>query len=270
MNSLSIDTLLGGLPMLAFAVSVGICVGVGVAARARGAGEARTHARAEGTPWGLFQRLVARFHAHSTAQSLLLVVCLWPFRRIYLPLRLKRRHEALKQAMPDLCDLLAAALRSGLALRHALAQIAPRLSEPIQSEVLLLLNEHRTGLALPHAVGRFATRLAIPSAHLFSFCLQMSMHSGGSLSDALLRLSKSMRDQLGLEAKIRALTAQGLLQAAVMLAIPPLLFLVMLSIDPAAPEFFLGSLAGYVVLGLVVLLEALGALWVRKIIRIEV
>ncbi len=185
-------------------------------------------------------------------------------------LRKTRRREALKQAMPDLCDLLAAGLRSGLALRHALSQIAPRLPEPMQSEVMALLNDHRTGVPLPLAVGRFAQRLEIPSARLFSYCLQMSMHSGGSLSEALLRLSKAMRDQLGLEAKIRALTAQGLLQALVMLLIPPLLFLVMLSIDPTAADFFLGSSSGAVVLGLVVVLEVLGSLWIRKIIRIEV
>ena len=184
--------------------------------------------------------------------------------------QMQQHEEELKAAMPELCDLLASSMRSGLSLRNAFSQLAQRLKGPMSHEVQSLVSLSRTGLAIEHSIDRWADRLKIPSARLFAFCVQMSVQSGGGLGEALLRLGESIRQQLALEAKIRALTAQGRLQAIVMIAIPPLLMVVMSFIDSSSNEFFLETQLGQLLLAAVFLLEVAGAWWIHKIIDIEV
>lgn len=185
--------------------------------------------------------------------------------------RQRLRHEdELKAAMPELCDLLASSMRSGLSLRNAFGQLALRLKGPMAVEVRSLVSLSRTGLAIEQGIDRWAERLGIPSARLFAFCVQMSVQSGGGLGEALLRLGESIRQQLALEAKISALTAQGRLQAIVMIAIPPLLMVVMSFIDPSSTDFFLDTRTGQFLLAGVIVLEAVGGWWIYKIIDIEV
>jgi hypothetical protein len=51
-----------------------------------------------------------------------------------------------------------------------------------------------------------------------AFCVRLSVQTGGNLSEALIRIGESFRQQIALEAKAAALTAQGRLQALIMLA----------------------------------------------------
>ncbi|MEY3969716.1 MAG: hypothetical protein RL617_729, partial [Pseudomonadota bacterium] len=103
-----------------------------------------------------------------------------------------------------------------------------------------------------------------------SFCIRLSVQSGGSLSEALKRFAEALRQELLLAEKMKTLTSQGRLQALVMLAIPVLLGLTLLIIDPDSARFFLQTGQGLMVIAFVLTLETLGALWIRRLVRVEI
>ena len=79
-----------------------------------------------------------------------------------------------------------------------------------------------------------------------------------------------LRRRLALEDRIRALTAQGRLQGVIMGALPILLGGVLMLMEPETMSLLFSEPAGWAVCALVVALEAVGFVLIRRIVNIEV
>ncbi len=182
----------------------------------------------------------------------------------------KRRIEAFRAQMPDALMLVAGGLRSGSGLMQALAQAAGELPPPARHEFGLLLREQRLGVSLDDALVSFGRRMPIEESVLFGSALRIGSAAGGSMAATLESLADSMRRKLSIEGKIRALTAQGRLQAWVMGALPSLLAVVLFAIEPVAMSALVTTWQGWLVCGVVGTLQAIGVLAIRRIVTIDV
>lgn len=182
----------------------------------------------------------------------------------------RRRIEAFRQQMPDALMLVAGGLRSGSGLMQALAQAAGELPAPARHEFGLLLREHRLGVSLDDALVSFGRRIPIEESVLFASALRIGSAAGGSMAATLESLADSMRRKLAIEGKIRALTAQGRLQAWVMGALPSLLAVVLFAVEPVAMRALVATWQGWLVCGVVGTLQAIGVLAIRRIVTIDV
>ncbi len=189
----------------------------------------------------------------------------------FLPLvRSERRRRLICAELPSMCDLLASILKGGGGFRTALQILQHGYRGPALKASIASLNETlRLGTPQDEAVRRWAFQLGVQEAHFFAFCVNVSQKTGGRLAEALERLSESLRAQQAVALKAEALTSQGRLQALLMAAMPFLLLLMLSVIDQSFLSFFIGSVHGLGLLGLVVLLELVGLMWIRRIIRIE-
>ena len=189
----------------------------------------------------------------------------------FLPVvRSERRRRLVFMELPSMCDLLASILKGGGGFRTALQILHQGYRGPALKTSIAGLNESlRLGTPQDEAVRRWAFQLGVQEAHFFAFCVNVSQKTGGRLAEALERLSESLRAQQAVVLKAEALTSQGRLQALLMAAMPFLLLLVLSLIDQSFLSFFIGSFYGLSLLGLVVLLELIGLMWIRRIIRIE-
>jgi tight adherence protein B len=99
--------------------------------------------------------------------------------------------------------------------------------------------------------------------------LSLARATGGSLAPLLDTLAETLRERERLRGQVRALTAQGRLSGYVVGATPVVMLLVMWLIDPAfvAPVFT--TPLGYGMLAAAAVLEALGAVGIRAVVRIE-
>ena len=183
--------------------------------------------------------------------------------------RLSRRYRRIRYQLPATVELLATSLRAGLSVRAALSQLVLQSSRPISLELAMLDRMQRIGMPLDRALSAWSQRIPIQELQLLTFAITVSAASGGGLSDALDRLAGSFRQRLILEEKVDALTAQGRLQAWVMVALPALLALVLTMIDPDSMSSLWTSREGHMVLMAVVLLEMIGLIWIRRLIRIQ-
>lgn len=183
-------------------------------------------------------------------------------------MRLHRRFKKIRYQLPGVIELVATSLRSGMSIRAALQQVSRQSPQPIAKELAVLERMQKIGIPLDAAITEWAKRVPLDEIQLLGFTISVSAASGGGLSDSLDRLAHTFRQRLILEEKVDALTSQGRLQAWVMVALPMLLAGALTLIDPVsmAPLWSTGS--GHAVLAAIAVLELLGLLWIRRLIRV--
>ncbi len=196
-------------------------------------------------------------------------VCAWLPRQALRVLR-QRRMDALEQQLPDALLMWAGALRSGVGLSQALAQYVQDAVPPLTQELDLVLREQRIGVSLDEALDNLGQRVPLQSVTLVVSAMRVATETGGPLTEALERSSATLRNKLLMEGKIRALTAQGRLQAWVVGCLPLALLAALQRLEPQAMELLYHSPVGWATLVVVGLLE-LGGVWlIRRIVAIDV
>jgi len=123
---------------------------------------------------------------------------------------------------------------------------------------------------LNQALDALNQRMPTESVELVTTLLAVGHASGGSLADLLERLSANLRARQHVTGKIHVLTAQGKMQAWVMGALPILLLAALSLIDPDSVQLMFLSDIGQCMLGVMLMLEVLGIVWLRRILTIEV
>ncbi|MEL5848024.1 MAG: type II secretion system F family protein [Candidatus Igneacidithiobacillus chanchocoensis] len=182
----------------------------------------------------------------------------------------KRRFNQLHSQLPDTLLMMASALRGGANLGQTLEGLAKDLSAPMSQELSLVVREQRLGVPFEDAVSHLAERVRSQDFDLVVSALRINREVGGNLADTLQRLGETVRRRLMMEQKIQALTSQGKLQGLVMTALPVLIILALLRIEPAATGALFDTYKGWAVLGIAIILEMLGYWGIRKIVSIEV
>jgi len=177
------------------------------------------------------------------------------------------RATRLDRQLPDALRMIAGSLAAGASFSSALNTIAKDLHPPLSQELSLVLREQRVGIPLQDALNNFRLRVETDSVSQVTTLLRVGVESGGSLSMLIERLASSLEASQHIGLKVDMLTTQGKLQALVIGVLPILLLMVLCWIDSAAMYLALSTSAGRLVLVLIAMLEVLGIVWLRAILR---
>jgi len=188
---------------------------------------------------------------------------------IYKTMHYMRRQRVVAQ-LPDALMSMATNMRSGLSLTQALETTVMYEQAPLQHELALLMRELKLGVDFADALNNLYNRVPEVEVKLVTAAMKLSREIGGNLSEALERISDTLRKRLQMEGKIKSLTAQGKLQGLVMVALPIFLMLALRNMEPVAMHFLFHSWYGWATLGVIVILELIGYHFIRKIVNIDV
>lgn len=160
--------------------------------------------------------------------------------------RLQRTTE-LRALWPDAVDNLASAVRAGLSLPEAVAQLAIRGPEPLRPQFEKFAADHRATGRFGECLDRLKDSIADPVADRIVESLRIAREVGGGDLGRLLRtLSQFMRDDARARGELQ--TRQGWTVAAARLALAaPWTVLAMLSLRPETVAAY-NSAAGVAVL----------------------
>jgi tight adherence protein B len=155
----------------------------------------------------------------------------------YLPLgfvrrRRDRRTAELRVLWPDVVDNLGSAVRAGLSLPEAVAQLAVRGPDQLRPEFARFAVDHRATGRFGDCLDRLKDRLADPVCDRIVEALRLAREVGGADLGRLLRtLSQFLRDDARTRAEL--LARQGWTVAAARLALAaPWLVLALLALRP--------------------------------------
>lgn len=189
---------------------------------------------------------------------------LWVLRK-----RSKRLFRIVEQ-LPDALDLISRALRAGHAFPSGLQMVAEEAQEPIAGEFRIVHDEINFGVAVPSALTNLANR--VPSADMrhFVIAVLIQRETGGNLTELLANISALIRERLKLVLKVRVLSAEGRLSAWILCALPFALAAAINVVNPKFMAVLWTDPMGLKMIYAAVVMMVLGALWMRKIIRIRV
>lgn len=191
---------------------------------------------------------------------------LWP---LYLRVLKQRRLARFERQMPDYLLALAGALRAGSSLAIAMQRITPLSHIPLSQEMGLLLREQRMGISPTEALERLYLRMPCESSSLFKSAIAVSGQSGGGLAELFESMAQTINQRLYVEGRIRALTAQGRMQAWVMALLPLLIGGALYVIDYQLIAPLWQQPSGQMVLVAVVFLELIGLWLIRRIVNVS-
>jgi tight adherence protein B len=182
----------------------------------------------------------------------------------------RRRRLRFADQLPDALMLVAGAIRSGASLPLALRQMSMEVPAPCGQEFELMLREQRLGVSLDDALGSLERRMGGDDLRLFTAAIRIAGDSGGNLAETLERLADTIRRKLTVEGKIRALTAQGRLQGWIMSLLPVAVALALFALEPEAMEPLVATWQGWIVCGVIAVLELAGMVFIRRIMDIDI
>jgi tight adherence protein B len=182
----------------------------------------------------------------------------------------KRRFTTFERQLPDALLMVSGAMRAGASLTVAMEGMVKESRPPLSQEFELMLREQRLGVDFDTALKNMEKRLPIQDFVMVVSGMRISREVGGNLADILESLADTLRRKHQMEGKINSLTAQGKMQGVVMTCLPLFLMLVLTKMEPEAMYPLWHSMLGWVVLGIIAVMEIIGYLAIRKITNIDV
>lgn len=189
---------------------------------------------------------------------------------MYLKLITWRRLRKFLEQLPDGLDMIGQSLQAGLGLTQAMVFVAKEMPDPLGTEFSVFIEEVNLGLPLPDALKKFEARMNLAEVRLFNTALMVQREVGGSLAELLNKLADIIRDRFRIERLIKSLTAQNRMSAWTVSAIPPFLAVFMFVREPQMMNEMMAHPLGKSMLAAALVLEVLGILVFRKIIKIHI
>ncbi|MBN1554278.1 MAG: type II secretion system F family protein [Phycisphaerae bacterium] len=182
----------------------------------------------------------------------------------------RRRQRKIEAQLVGGVQMLASGVRAGLNLVQSMEMIARDAPVPLREEFAHLLSEYEYGVPLDEAMESAARRVDLPDVRLLFAALQTHRQRGGDLGETLDRIAASIREIQRLESRVQTLTAQGRATARWLGAMPGVVMLILYFIDAAGVITLFTDGLGKMILALVVVLNIIGFLWIRKIMAIDI
>jgi tight adherence protein B len=180
--------------------------------------------------------------------------------------RLKRFEEQ----FPEALDLLSRAIRAGHAFQTAMGMVADELPAPVGLEFKKSFDQQNFGLPLKDTLRELTERVPIVDVKFFATAISIQRETGGNLAEILDNLAHVVRERFKILRQVRVHTAHGRFTGYVLLALPAALGIVLSFINPEHMELLFNERMGQqMILGAIVM-QTIGFVWIRQVIKIEV
>jgi tight adherence protein B len=189
---------------------------------------------------------------------------------LYVGRKRTRRLGAFEAGFPEAIELLVRAIRAGHPVSSGFKMVADESPDPISTEFRQVFEEQRFGLPFDESLLGLADRVPLVDVRIFTTAVLIQREVGGNLAEVLEKLSYVVRERFRIKGQIQVMTAQGRMGAMVVGALPFGTGLLFFVINPEMMLDFFRSSAAPLAIGFALFMQALGMLWIRKIITIEV
>jgi tight adherence protein B len=193
-----------------------------------------------------------------------------PLPLLWLRMRRNRRFAKFGRQIPDALGLIARALRSGHSLNAGLHMVAEEMQAPISVEFMRAYEEQNLGIPIETALKNMLKRMPNLDLKFFVTAVAIQRQTGGDLAEIIDKICEVVRERFKIFGMVQALTGEGRLSGAVLIALPILLFLTVYSINREYVMLLFSCSFGKKMLGFAVLMDIVGAFVIKKIIDIKV
>lgn len=195
---------------------------------------------------------------------------LGPLPFMFFFMKRKSRLAKFAKQLPEALELISRALRAGHSLAAGFKLCADEMGLPISTEFERCYEAQNLGQPLEDAIEEMTDRVPNLDLRFFATAVILQRQTGGDLAEILDKIGHLVRERYKIYGMIQALTGEGRLSGAVLLALPPVLAIVMWRLNPGYLSMLFTDPMGHQMLAAGVVLQILGAIVIKKIINIKV
>ncbi len=184
--------------------------------------------------------------------------------------RVRKRQAQLVEIFPQALGMSIQALKTGQTVPQVLVYLSREAPSPLKGELSQVCAEMEMGSSAEQALSKMAERFPdFSEFHQFFESYKISRQTGANLTHLLEVLLEGMEEKSRILRKMEAMTAQARLSGLLMGILPFLLGVVFFLMDPNLMTPLFTEKAGWAILFLAAILEAIGFLWIRQLLQVE-
>jgi tight adherence protein B len=195
-----------------------------------------------------------------------IVGCL-PF--VYVHMKKNKRMAKFEKQLPEGLGLIARALRAGHAFTSAMKFASEEFEDPLGPEFQETLDEINFGVNVPNALKNITRRVDCPDLKFFVVSVVLQRETGGNLAEIIESLADLIRQRFKFRGKIKVLTAEGKMSAAILVAIPFVVFGAIFLTSPKYLTPLLTEPIGRMLMAAGGIMMSLGVVVIRRIIQVD-
>ena len=188
---------------------------------------------------------------------------------LFVKFSARRRLNAFEAQLPETLITMAASLKAGHAFNAALSSVVKEGAEPTSKELARVSQEIALGMPSEAALEAMAKRMDSTNFGFVVMAVNIQRTVGGSLAEILDMVADTVRQRQQFSRKVKALTAQGRMSAYVLVAMPFLMGLAIFALNPKYMSVLFTSSAGKVMIGISLVMMAIGGAIIRKIVSFK-
>jgi tight adherence protein B len=189
---------------------------------------------------------------------------------IVLNVKRGRRLRRFEEQFPEALDLIARALKAGHAFATGLKMAADETQDPVGPEFRKTFDEQNFGLPLKDALANMAERNPLLDVRFFATAVLIQRETGGNLAEILENLARVVRERFKILRQVRVSTAHGRLTGYVLLGLPVAVGIMLSFSSPDSMNLLFRDSLGQALLMGAAVLQFIGYMWIRQIVKIEV
>lgn len=190
--------------------------------------------------------------------------------KMWLKLIYERRLNTFNEQLVDALNLLANSLKSGLNLSQGLQVLIQESKNPISQEFGMVLSQEKLGLTLDEALEKMLERIPSDDLSIAIHSVLILRETGGDLSETFETIAATIRERRKVSGKIKSMTQQGKLQGLVLILLPFGLGAMLYVVNPPYIIPLVTTQLGWMMIFVMLVFQLVGALWVKKIVTIDV
>ena len=189
---------------------------------------------------------------------------------IFIASKQTRRKKKFTEQLPDTMDFISRSLRAGNPFSSALLSVSKEMPEPTADEFAITFDELNYGLDLEAALHNLGKRTGSEEVRYFITAALIQRQTGGNLADVLNRISAVMRSRVNTRREIQVLAAEMELSAKVLIGLPIFIAAALMVVNPDYLKILIEHELGLVIIGLQMVLMAVGYAIIKKMINFRV
>jgi tight adherence protein B len=190
--------------------------------------------------------------------------------RLYIGIRKGQRLKTFDSQLGDALNLMVNSLRAGYSTLQAMEVISHEMPKPISEEFGRVVLEIQLGVNFDTAMANLIRRMPSTDLDLVITAMSVQREVGGNLAEVLDAISFTIRERVRIKGEIKSLTAQGRATGVIITILPFVLVGLLSVINPEFISPLFEDQCGWIMMGVSLLLIAIGYFVINKITNIEV
>ena len=213
---------------------------------------------------GVLTSLIARNPVAGVAVDALIVMV--------LVLRVQAWHDvqddAMREGVPNSLNTMGECFQSGYSLVQTMQMVADQSRGKLAQIFRKCVNMLQLGSSSSEALGALRADAKVGELSFVAVALDVQHQTGGSITSVLGAAQQMVQDKIDLRRSLQVQTAQARLSARVVCIMPFVLAFVLSMVSEGFLTPFFSSPAGFVMLGVALLMEGAGVVMVRRMLKV--